>query len=423
MSDAEACAGSATAPPVADAGRRLYLYCAASLILFLPAFVWFYWPAGGGLDVSGYPIGRDFINVWSGPRLAFAGKLSTLFDPEAYHVAIGALFGHALPFHNWSYPPFALAAFWPLAQLPYFAALAVWTCAGFAAYAAVVLSQVAAPQRSRALLGLIAAPACLINAVAGQNGFLSAALLLGGMLWLDRRPVTAGMLLGLLAFKPQLGLAVPFVLLALRAWRAFAAATMTVCGLVALSVAMFGLVAWQQYLQVTGHYQVLLLEEFRGFYTAMMPSVFAGARSFGLSYPAAMAIQIVVALAVVAATCLTARRSEDPCIRALTLATAAPLVTPYVFNYDLTPIAAALVWMLSGRLFWRTEWSAVWLVGWLMPLLVLVLNPLGLGLAPVVLAVLFWVSMRAAGESPGATEGGDARPRAALALLRPAALG
>jgi len=70
-------------------------------------------------DVSGYPIGRDFISVWSGPQVAFRGKVETVFDIRLYHEVIAALFGRFLPYHNWSYPPYTLFAFWPLTQLPF----------------------------------------------------------------------------------------------------------------------------------------------------------------------------------------------------------------------------------------------------------------------------------------------------------------
>ena len=88
-----------------------------------------------------------FINVWSAPQVAFRGKIETLFDVHAYHEAIGALFGRPLPFHNWSYPPYSLFAFWPLAQLPYFWALAVWTFGLFAIFSTVVLREVKRRQR------------------------------------------------------------------------------------------------------------------------------------------------------------------------------------------------------------------------------------------------------------------------------------
>lgn len=67
-----------------------------------------------------------------------------------------------------------------------------------------------------------AAPARLVNILNGQNGFLSAALLLGGTWWIDRRPVAAGILFGLLTFKPQFGTLLPFVPIALAAWRVIA---------------------------------------------------------------------------------------------------------------------------------------------------------------------------------------------------------
>ena len=91
-----------------------------------------------------------------------------------------------------------------------FAALAVWTLGLFGVLAAVTLSAVAPHERGYALTALALSPACLINAIGGQNGFLSAALLLGGTLLIDRRPILAGVLFGLLTFKPHLGLVLAF---------------------------------------------------------------------------------------------------------------------------------------------------------------------------------------------------------------------
>ena len=183
-----------------------------------------YWPAGDGLDAAGHQIGRDFINVWVGPQSRLRRQARRSVRPEGYHAAIGELFGHPLPFHNWGYPLFTLPAFWPLAQLPYFVALGVWTFGLFAIFAAVTLSQVERAARGYALLALALAPACLINTIGGQNGFLTAALLIGGILPIDRRPILAGVLFGFLTFKPHLGFVLPFALLTLGAWRVIAAA-------------------------------------------------------------------------------------------------------------------------------------------------------------------------------------------------------
>lgn len=53
------------------------------------------------------------------------------------------------------------------------------------------------------LLLAVAFPAVLINIRHGQNGFLTAALLGGALAVLERRPLLAGILFGLLAYKPR----------------------------------------------------------------------------------------------------------------------------------------------------------------------------------------------------------------------------
>jgi hypothetical protein len=285
--------------------------------------------------------------------------------------------------------------------------------------------------RPAALLLLFFAPACLINTIGGQNGFLAGALLVGGILCVDRRPILAGVLLGLLTFKPQLGLALPFVLLALGAWRVIAAATLTALALLALSLVLFGPEPWRQYLTVSGALHVRFLEGFAGFYTTMMVSGVAGARTFGLSFPVALALQVALAVPVLAAACWAVRATADPCRRAFVLASAATLVTPHAFNYDLTALAAVLVWHLAGPL--RHERSRVettlLFLGWIAPILGMYLNLYGIGLAPVIGAAVFGLSVyrvatdRPAGPSlrspdpapdhawPGAPPGPASRPQ------------
>lgn len=358
------------------------------LLSALPLVVRFYWPAGGGLDVTDHPIGRDFINNWVGPQLAASGRLAALFDIDAYHAAIGTAFGAPLPFHNWGYPPFTLLLLWPLSQLPYFAALALWTVGLFAVFAGVTLSRVAPGRRVMALVLLALAPACLINVIGGQNGFLTATLFLGGLIALDRRPVLAGILFGLLTYKPHLGLMLPFVLLALGAWRTIAAAAATALVLVGASLLAFGVEPWRHYLVETSAFQYALIQHFTGFYTTMMVSVFAGARSFGLPVAAAWLLQALVAVPVLVASVWAVRRTRDPMQRAGLLAAAVPLLTPYAFNYDLTALAAVLVWRLSATVP-GTQPDRITFFAWLVPTLTMPLQLMDIGASPLVLVALF----------------------------------
>jgi len=62
----------------------------------------------------------------------------------------------------------------------------------------------------------LAFPGTFQNFIQGQNGFLSAALLGGGLVILERFPLTGGMLLGALSYKPHLAALIPVALLAGR---------------------------------------------------------------------------------------------------------------------------------------------------------------------------------------------------------------
>jgi Glycosyltransferase family 87 len=375
--------------------RAFWAMLVLGVVVILP-FGAFYWPASHGLDVTGHQIGRDFINVWSGPQLAFGGRLLTLFDLSAYHDAIGDLFGRPLPFHNWSYPPFTLALFWPLSLAPYFIALALWTVGLFAAFGALALAPVGRADRGLALLFTVLAPATLVNVVCGQNGFLTAVLFVGGVLAIDRRPVLAGVLIGLLSYKPHFGLVLPFALLALGAWRVIWVAALTVLVLVAVSLLLFGTEPWHHYLVTTRAYQLRLLEQFQGFYMLMMVSGLAGFRTLGVPFQIASALQIALALAVTVLACWAVRRTANPYRRAFILVNAALLATPYAFNYDLPALAIMLVWRQFGVLGSDSRWRPVALLAWLSPALVMLTSAAGVALMPFVLLATFVMSIREA---------------------------
>lgn len=63
-------------------------------------------------------------------------------------------------------------------------------------------------------LAIAAWPGMYGNGLQEQSGFLTAALFGSALVMLDRRLVLAGLLLALLAFKPQFGLLIPLALIA-----------------------------------------------------------------------------------------------------------------------------------------------------------------------------------------------------------------
>lgn len=295
-------------------------------------------------DVLGYMIGRDFVNAWMAGRAALEGQLAAYFDPAVYNAALERAFG-PLPEHNWSYPPHIALFVWPLALLPYLPAYALWCLTGFAALAAAGF---AAGLRGAGLLLLLTAPAVALNLLTGQNGFFTAALLTAGLTLLDRRPLLAGVAVGLLSVKPQLGLLMPLLLALTGRWRVVAAAGATVLALAAATGAVHGVDVWTRYVSVALPVQREVLQRADGIMLAMMPTPFVNMRIAGLSLEAAWTVQGVVSAGAAAAVAWTFAERRDPVLSLALFVTASFLATPYAFAYDMV-VFGGVIALLTAR--------------------------------------------------------------------------
>ena len=204
----------------------------------------------GGLDLTGKPLGPDFLSFWAASRLALAGAPEQVYSMAAHAAAERAIFGGGpVDYAAFFYPPIFLLVCLPLALLPYLASLCAWLLATGYVYWRVCGAYL---QDNRLLpLAFAAFPAVLVNVGHGQNGFLSGALLGGALLALDRRPWVAGLLFGCLVFKPHLALLVPVALVARGAWRVILSAALCAAGLAAVSLAAFGTATWRGFFAVS----------------------------------------------------------------------------------------------------------------------------------------------------------------------------
>jgi len=383
---------------------RFVLHVAAilGLIAALPIMTAAYTPIDWHLDATHHPVGRDFVNLWVGGRLLWEGSWQTLFDPGAYQDALRQLFDPLVRPHVWSYPPtsFLLAA--PLALLPYGAALATWTIAGLAAFLATAQIGLETRAARHATWLLLLAPAVLLNIVCGQNGFLTAALMAGGILTLDRRPVVAGILIGLLTYKPHFGIVLAPALLALGAWRTIAVAAATAAAMALVSVAVFGPEPWMAYVYETVPFQARLLRDFEGFFTSMLISPYAGLRGAGLPHVVSLGLQWAVAALALAATVYGVRRTADAERRLAIVAAATFLATPYALTYDL-PVIALVIARLYARApgaTWTRLESALYGGAWAIPLASMPLSIVGAPLTPFLMAGLLALALSPLMASP-----------------------
>ncbi|HXS07424.1 MAG TPA: glycosyltransferase family 87 protein [Rhizomicrobium sp.] len=317
---------------------------------------------GHGLVLpSGEQLGRDFINYWAASRLALEGHASWIYDLQRF-----ADFQSSVSAPRWyGYPPFAILLGFPLGLLNFVPAWIAWTIAGTLLAARVLAKDIG---WGWALVAIIASPAFLQNAIAGQNGAFSAALMAGGILMLDAYPVAAGLVLGCLCYKPQLAVLVPIALVAAGRWRTLFAAATTVLLLVAASGSLLGWDVWSGFLHnmaIHGN----RLENQPGMWPRM-PSVYLAARWLGSSSLIAYGMQCASALAAGFVVFLLWRKTLPLKLKGSVLIVATFLATPYAWDYDMVMLSIAAVWL------WRQAEASVWRPWQKTLLLLLILGPL-----------------------------------------------
>jgi len=360
----------------------------------------------GLIDRNGKPVGTDFSNVYAAGRLTWQGRPADAYDPPLQHAAEKAVFaGREVPFYGWHYPPFFLAIAFLVAAVPYAWGLSIWLATSFAAY---LMTMRAILPRGETLLIAAAFPAVFINVGHGQNGFLTTALLGGALHLLDRRPWLAGVLIGLLAYKPQFGALIPIALLAGARWRAIGAAVVTVAGLLALSVATLGGGVWHAFADSMTFTQTVVLEQGNTGWEKIQ-SIFSAVRMWGGSVQLAYAFQIALASALAVTLAWLWHSDAAFELKAAALSVASLLATPYVLDYDLVVLGIAIVYFARLGLSqgFRAYEISLLVAAWIAPLLsrgVAQVTAIPLGLL-VLLILYIFILRRAVMDRAGVTIG------------------
>jgi|SRR5579883_786523 arabinofuranan 3-O-arabinosyltransferase len=327
--------GAPLARPVARACLALAFAYAVYLAASYAHGLWIVAPDGGGVP-------SDFVNVWAAGRMALAGHAAAAYDWPAHKLVEEAAVGHPFAgYFGWHYPPTFLFVAAALALIPYAAAYALWVFGTFPIYLATVGAVVG--DRTGYLLAA-AFPAVLANFVVGQNGFLTAGLIGGALACLPRRPLFAGVLVGLLAYKPHLGLLFPIALAAGGHWRTATSAALVALLAAAAAWLAFGGDAWAAFFANIGHTSRAFLSEGRADWSKLQ-TAFGLIRTVGGSEALAWAAQAATALSAAAAVALLWRTAAAPEIKAAALATGAMLATPYLYTYDLVVLAVPLAFL------------------------------------------------------------------------------
>ena len=318
--------------------------------------------------------GVDFSVFWTASKLVLQGHAAAIYDPVFFSHAEVAKFGTYIGHQSlpWLYPPTMLLFIAPVALVPFLPAYFLFFTGSLLCYAYAVLRlsglRAYLPVPRAAALVVLAYSGVFASVLYGQNSILTAGIAALALLFLDRRPLTAGVLIGLLAIKPQLGMVFPFVLIATRAWRPFASAAITTVLLTLAGIALTG----------TGSLNGLAnaMSIVRGMHFALpaywfvSPSTFAALRLAGASIPVSLAAQAAVGLLAIAAAVQVWRRTDDMRLRGAALAVATLLTTPYLWHYELAWLGIAVFCVIAHGLDegWLPGDQIVIVIAWLLPI-------------------------------------------------------
>jgi arabinofuranan 3-O-arabinosyltransferase len=303
------------------------------------------------VNADGHPFAVDFISFWTAGHLTLIGHASAAYDWPTMHTLQHQMMGrNPEGYFGWAYPPLFLCVAAVLALMPYAASFLIWVAGSLLLYAAAVAF--VARDRGAALLAC-AAPATLACMMSGQNGFLSAVLIAGALLLLEKRPLLAGLLLGLLTYKPHLGLLFPVALIFGGYWRALFAAMAATFVILLLSwlMAPDSLAAFAAHMG--GMSANFLTAGTAGYYKQQ--SLYGLLRMSGIGDHMAFAAQGLLLLALAAFVAWLWRSTQPLALKCAGLCVATMLATPYLYFYDFPVIAIAIAFLWRAHPFGRGE--------------------------------------------------------------------
>lgn len=328
--------------------------------------VYFWTLATPGLrDRSGNLKGTDFLHFYTLGSLATEHRGADLYDMNAQAALAAERVPQAaglryLPL----YPPQVSILFAPLAGLSYGRALAAWWFLSAAIYGLCVFAVWRACRNLEEYGGLVLAgavgfPAFFHMIAWGQTSAIALACFSGAFLLLRaKREFLAGLVLGCLIFKPQLGLAAAMIFLAIGAWKIIGAAILSALAQLSIGVFYYGVAPLRKW--------IAMMQDARGVLPWLEPRPYQThcLRTFwSMLIPSggiAFALYLVSAVAVLGWTISIWRRRPEPPLglRYSSLLLATVLIAPHLTVYDLVILAPALLLMADWVVAERSRSSA-----------------------------------------------------------------
>jgi hypothetical protein len=332
-------------------------------------------------DRNGHLKGTDFLHLYTLGSLAVAHRGADLYDMNAQAaLAVQRVPEAAGISYLPLYPPQVSIVFAPLAHLSYGWALILWWGGSAAVYALCCYSVWRACPNLRDHGGLVALlavayPAFFHLIAWGQTSAAAlACFTLMFFLLRDRREFLAGLVLGCLIFKPQLGLAAAVVFVSTGAWKTVLGAALSAAGQLSVGVPYYGVESLRHWVRVLLNVQAVLpLLEPKPYQTHSLRTFW----SMLVPWPAfSFSLYVVSTVVVFGLTigCWQRSHAVPLSLRYSTLLLASVLVAPHLTVYDLVILAPAFIllaeWLIGQRVTSSTWWMGTLLyLVYMLPLL------------------------------------------------------
>jgi alpha-1,2-mannosyltransferase len=311
----------------------------------------------GWRDRSGQIKGTDFVHFYVLGNLALNGDRAALYDVAAQAKrAIELVPESRGTYYVPIYGPQVSLLFAPLALLPYGWALTIWLAMTAAVYAVCLAAfwyRCPSLRTDARLVALVAAasPAFFNLMAHGQNSALAVAAFTAGFFALAReRRFLAGVAIGMLVYKPQLGLAAACLFVLKAEWPVLAGGLAGAFGQLGLAWGWYGTDVMGRYWQTLRHVgEFVPLLDSKPY---QMHSLLSFWRLILPNSPAADALYALCALATIAGLVMVWRPGIRLEVRYAALLLATILVCPHLNVYDLVILAPGLLlladWWLAS---------------------------------------------------------------------------
>lgn len=323
-------------------------------------------------DRNGNLKGTDFLHFYTLGSLAATHRGADLYDMNAQAALVAQRVPEAaglryLPL----YPPQVSLIFEPIAKLSYGWALAIWWASSTMLYGICCYAIWRACPHLRDHGGtvalLAAASPAFVHLIAwGQTSAVAlACFTLMYFMLRDRRDFLAGVALGFLIFKPQLGLAAAIVFVSIGAWRLLIGAALSAAFQLSAGIFDYGMEPLRHWGLMLLNLRALLPElepklyqthSLRTFWSMLLPS---DNLAFGL--------YMLSAAAVLGFTIAVWKRTQTAplALRFSSLLLATVLVAPHLTVYDLVILAPAFLlladWLIGKHAMTGISASTLWL--------------------------------------------------------------